>query len=249
MTALTPLARYSAVEGALASGFVTAELHHAVGHDPIPGVHDAAVRLRTDIHDDLVTVIYLVANPVPSDAQLRVAMGALEAIWETVVLSDWPHDGDGQLDEQKLRTYPVVSPRHVAAMVGSGGEPISVRHGLHKALHWKEADTVIVHGTELSLVHGEPLGLDPAGRTCLSDALAFVASTKGDDGIRLIGADGADSSLTYRCLHDAAMRIAGGIKALDQGEGSVLLMQVADPGTFIAVFWGAIYLERFVGIR
>jgi hypothetical protein len=33
MTAAPPLARYSAVEGALASGFVTAELHHAVGHD------------------------------------------------------------------------------------------------------------------------------------------------------------------------------------------------------------------------
>lgn len=28
MTAATPLARFSAVEGALASGFVTAELHH-----------------------------------------------------------------------------------------------------------------------------------------------------------------------------------------------------------------------------
>ncbi|ESZ04956.1 hypothetical protein X737_36370 [Mesorhizobium sp. L48C026A00] len=33
MTAATPLARYSAVEGALASGFATADLHHAVGHD------------------------------------------------------------------------------------------------------------------------------------------------------------------------------------------------------------------------
>jgi hypothetical protein len=28
MTTATPLARYSAVEGALASGFATAELHH-----------------------------------------------------------------------------------------------------------------------------------------------------------------------------------------------------------------------------
>ncbi|WP_254024349.1 hypothetical protein [Mesorhizobium ventifaucium] len=33
MTAATPLARYSAVESALASGFATADLHHAVGHD------------------------------------------------------------------------------------------------------------------------------------------------------------------------------------------------------------------------
>ncbi|RUW00049.1 MAG: EAL domain-containing protein, partial [Mesorhizobium sp.] len=34
MTAAAPLARYSAVEGALASGFAIADLHHAVGHDP-----------------------------------------------------------------------------------------------------------------------------------------------------------------------------------------------------------------------
>ena len=34
MTTAKPLARYSAVEGALASGFATAELHHLSGHDP-----------------------------------------------------------------------------------------------------------------------------------------------------------------------------------------------------------------------
>jgi len=33
MTAATPLARYSAVEGALASGFANAELHHSKGRD------------------------------------------------------------------------------------------------------------------------------------------------------------------------------------------------------------------------
>ena len=33
MTTAKPLARYSAVEGALASGFATAELHHLSGHD------------------------------------------------------------------------------------------------------------------------------------------------------------------------------------------------------------------------
>jgi len=32
MTTDTPLARYSAVNGALASGFVIAELHHLTGH-------------------------------------------------------------------------------------------------------------------------------------------------------------------------------------------------------------------------
>jgi len=34
MTAAPPLARYSAVEDALASGFAIAELHHHWGHDP-----------------------------------------------------------------------------------------------------------------------------------------------------------------------------------------------------------------------
>jgi hypothetical protein len=35
MTTETPLARYSAVNGALTSGFVTAQLHHPMGHDPV----------------------------------------------------------------------------------------------------------------------------------------------------------------------------------------------------------------------
>ncbi|ESX60159.1 hypothetical protein X760_18195 [Mesorhizobium sp. LSHC422A00] len=33
MTTHTPLARYSANNGALVSGFATAELHHLMGHD------------------------------------------------------------------------------------------------------------------------------------------------------------------------------------------------------------------------
>ncbi|ESX50644.1 hypothetical protein NLY43_13125 [Mesorhizobium sp. C416B] len=33
MTTHTPLARYSAANGALVSGFATAELHHLMGHD------------------------------------------------------------------------------------------------------------------------------------------------------------------------------------------------------------------------
>ncbi|MER9070800.1 hypothetical protein NKH84_30450 [Mesorhizobium sp. M0902] len=33
MTTDTPLTRYSATNDALASGFVTAELHHLMGHD------------------------------------------------------------------------------------------------------------------------------------------------------------------------------------------------------------------------
>ncbi|TIL44463.1 MAG: hypothetical protein E5Y86_17010 [Mesorhizobium sp.] len=44
MTAAAPLARYSAVEGALASGFAIADLHHAVGHDP-PAVDSRALRM------------------------------------------------------------------------------------------------------------------------------------------------------------------------------------------------------------
>ncbi|TIL43309.1 MAG: hypothetical protein E5Y86_22995, partial [Mesorhizobium sp.] len=35
MTTAKPLARYSAIEGALASGFATAVLHHLWGRDPI----------------------------------------------------------------------------------------------------------------------------------------------------------------------------------------------------------------------
>lgn len=33
MTTDKPLTRYSATNGALASGFITAELHHPMGHD------------------------------------------------------------------------------------------------------------------------------------------------------------------------------------------------------------------------
>lgn len=35
MTTDMPLARYSAVNGALTSGFVIAELHHLTGRDPL----------------------------------------------------------------------------------------------------------------------------------------------------------------------------------------------------------------------
>ncbi len=34
MTTHTPLTRYSATNGALASGFIIAELHQLMGHDP-----------------------------------------------------------------------------------------------------------------------------------------------------------------------------------------------------------------------
>lgn len=36
MTTHTPLTRYSAINGALASGFIIAELHHLMGHDRGP---------------------------------------------------------------------------------------------------------------------------------------------------------------------------------------------------------------------
>ncbi|MER8900023.1 hypothetical protein NKI35_30650, partial [Mesorhizobium sp. M0676] len=36
MTTHTPLARYSATNGALVSGFAAAELHHLMGHDRQP---------------------------------------------------------------------------------------------------------------------------------------------------------------------------------------------------------------------
>jgi hypothetical protein len=36
MTTAKPPARYRAVEGALAGGSATAELHHPQGHDPFP---------------------------------------------------------------------------------------------------------------------------------------------------------------------------------------------------------------------
>lgn len=45
MTTAPPLARYSAVEGALPSGGATVELHHSVGHDlrkPTEGTHGSA---------------------------------------------------------------------------------------------------------------------------------------------------------------------------------------------------------------
>lgn len=42
MIAARPLARYSAVEGALASGFATAELHYEPGHDAVRVAAEAA---------------------------------------------------------------------------------------------------------------------------------------------------------------------------------------------------------------
>ncbi|RJT28643.1 hypothetical protein D3227_33940 [Mesorhizobium waimense] len=47
MTTDTPLTRYSATNGALASGFVTAELHHLMGHDRINS-SSLAISILTD---------------------------------------------------------------------------------------------------------------------------------------------------------------------------------------------------------
>ncbi|ANN60864.1 hypothetical protein A9174_31985 [Mesorhizobium loti NZP2037] len=40
MTTAKPLARYSAIKGALANGFTTAELHHLWGHDPLARLNE-----------------------------------------------------------------------------------------------------------------------------------------------------------------------------------------------------------------
>ncbi|MER8731123.1 hypothetical protein NKH28_14930 [Mesorhizobium sp. M1227] len=47
MTTAAPLARYRAVECALASGFATAKLHHPAGHDPeqLPQETDSVIRI------------------------------------------------------------------------------------------------------------------------------------------------------------------------------------------------------------
>ncbi|RVM02570.1 hypothetical protein CN116_31580, partial [Sinorhizobium meliloti] len=45
-TTAPPPAHYGAVEGALASGFATAELHHLWGHDPWLPERAAKARLR-----------------------------------------------------------------------------------------------------------------------------------------------------------------------------------------------------------
>ncbi|MER9820231.1 hypothetical protein [Mesorhizobium sp. M0129] len=42
MTTAKPLARYSAIEGALASGFATAELHHLWERDRFVGLQNAS---------------------------------------------------------------------------------------------------------------------------------------------------------------------------------------------------------------
>lgn len=53
MTTDMPLARYSAVNGALTSGFVIAELHHLTGRDPkalpAPKKQNLLARLRSNL--------------------------------------------------------------------------------------------------------------------------------------------------------------------------------------------------------
>ncbi|WP_234891795.1 hypothetical protein [Sinorhizobium meliloti] len=48
MTTAPPPAHYGAVEGALASGFATAELHHLWGHDPKNFQDDAQQAIAGD---------------------------------------------------------------------------------------------------------------------------------------------------------------------------------------------------------
>ena len=66
MTTATPLAHYGAVEGALPSGFATAELHHVVGHDPrrrgAVRADMALMRRIDELHQDEVRTI----EPAPA---------------------------------------------------------------------------------------------------------------------------------------------------------------------------------------
>ncbi|MER8607170.1 hypothetical protein NKH48_26255 [Mesorhizobium sp. M1233] len=57
MTAAKPLARYGAVEGALASGFATAELHHVWGHDPIADNPSIFIALKSKLEPSRIAWI------------------------------------------------------------------------------------------------------------------------------------------------------------------------------------------------
>ena len=72
MTTATPLARYGAIEGALPSGFATAELHHVVGHDlfEVRGTHEEAVSLAAALKRRMRFGDTLRVYPV-SNAMLR----------------------------------------------------------------------------------------------------------------------------------------------------------------------------------
>ncbi|MER8923823.1 MULTISPECIES: hypothetical protein [unclassified Mesorhizobium] len=50
MTTAKPLARYGAIEGALASGFATAELHHLWERDPVSSADFCQAFLRAAVH-------------------------------------------------------------------------------------------------------------------------------------------------------------------------------------------------------
>ncbi|MEI9417443.1 hypothetical protein O7A61_21530, partial [Mesorhizobium sp. Cs1321R2N1] len=70
MTTAKQLARYSAVEGALASGFATAELHHLWGRDPMTGSSGRHLRWKpginqpTDGHVRVYPVVTSHAHPL-----------------------------------------------------------------------------------------------------------------------------------------------------------------------------------------
>nr|WP_316654801.1 SDR family NAD(P)-dependent oxidoreductase [uncultured Gellertiella sp.] len=196
------------------------------------GVRDVAIRQRLNNHGNTLTVIYLVANPMPSRAQLEAALCGCPGGFATVALSDLPYDGDGQLDEQRLASYPVLE--------HGLWESHGLRPGLRDQLSWNLGETVIVHAPTSSLLQGPDLPADPAGRLSLADALAYTAATA-TTSISIIQPGQADRHLPYAALHDLALRIAGGLHAAGCLPGSVVLLQLPHPLSFISLFWGAIH--------
>jgi len=65
MTAAPPLARYSAIEGALTSGFANAELHHLSGHDQDVGPK-AATALALVFHETATNAVKYGALSAPN---------------------------------------------------------------------------------------------------------------------------------------------------------------------------------------
>ena len=63
MTTATPPAPYSTMEGALASGFATTQLHHSVGHDRHePSSHILSIGYGFDLACDVTNAFFQLAQ-------------------------------------------------------------------------------------------------------------------------------------------------------------------------------------------
>ncbi|WNI18931.1 SDR family NAD(P)-dependent oxidoreductase [Actinacidiphila sp. ITFR-21] len=231
------------------------------------GLADIAVLPRIPVGADDAAA-ELIAYAVPAGPLDLAALAArLPAPGSVVPVSRLPLTPDGAVDVAALLRLPVPDPaearrlearlrdRHPGepiAVVPTPVEPAPLRRvpvplpppgadGPHPVGDGGSASAPgpadPPAGRPAALVDGGP-PTATEDRTLLDSLLRAAASGTGD--LVVIGADGAETRLTYGELRDRALRALAGLRALGLSAGDRVLLQLEDHTDFTTVLWACL---------